>query len=149
MTNHYTNILVAVDGSEESYCAFKKAIQVSKQNIGSTLHIAHVIDERVFISIDRLNVTVIENIRNESKELLDKYLAEALEAGLEKVNVILEQGAPKVVISKTIPKKINADLIICGATGKNAVDRLLIGSISQEIVRKAKCDVLVTRNPEQ
>ena len=45
-------------------------------------------------------------------------------------------------------KKIQADLIICGATGLNAVERFLIGSVSENIVRSAKCDVLVIRTPE-
>ncbi|HHQ0107144.1 TPA: universal stress protein, partial [Listeria monocytogenes] len=39
-----------------------------------------------------------------------------------------------------------ADLIMCGATGLNAVERLLIGSVSEYIIRHSPCDVLVVRN---
>ena len=53
------------------------------------------------------------------------------------------------MISRDLSKKIEADLIICGATGLNAVERFLIGSVSENIVRSAKCDVLVVRTPEE
>ncbi|WP_143464497.1 universal stress protein, partial [Lactobacillus taiwanensis] len=39
------------------------------------------------------------------------------------------------------------DLIILGATGLNAVERLLIGSITEYVTRTAACDVLVVRHP--
>lgn len=149
MANNYKNILIAVDGSEESNYAFKKAIQVSKGNIGSTLHIVHVIDKREWATIEKTaDYMLIEYIQKESKELLDNYHNAALEAGLENVQVILDHGVPKSVIPLKIAKDVKADLIICGATGKNVVDRVFMGSVSQAIVRKAKCDVLVIRMPE-
>ena len=53
----------------------------------------------------------------------------------------------KTVITKEIAKSVEADLIICGATGHTPVARYLIGSVSEAIVRSAKCDVLVIRTP--
>ncbi len=37
---------------------------------------------------------------------------------------------------------------MCGATGVSGVQRFLIGSVSESIVRYATCDVLVIRTPE-
>ena len=51
------------------------------------------------------------------------------------------------MITKDVAEKTVADLIVCGATGLNAVERFLIGSVSESIVRSAKCDVLVVRTP--
>jgi len=48
-------------------------------------------------------------------------------------------------IAKDVANKFEADLIICGATGLNAVERFLIGSVSENIVRQSSCDVLVVR----
>lgn len=62
------------------------------------------------------------------------------------VNVI-EYGSPKTVITKELANVTEADLIICGATGLNAVERFFIGSVSKGIVRSASCDVLVVRTP--
>lgn len=149
MANHYQNILVAIDGSELAEYAFRKAIQVSLRNVGSTLHIAHVIDNRAFLAIEATDRQMIERVEQESRELLDGYVAEAVKAGVENVKAILEHGSPRTLIPTTLPEKLNIDLILCGATGRNAVERFLVGSVSQEIVRQAKCDVLVIRTPEK
>ena len=81
-------------------------------------------------------------------ELLEEYRLKALATGLQNVNILVEYGSPKTMISKDLAKKVQADLIICGATGLNADERFLIGSVSENIVRSAKCDVLVIRTPE-
>lgn len=64
------------------------------------------------------------------------------------VNIIVEYGSPKTMISKDLANKVEADLIICGATGLNAMERFLIGSVSEYIVRSSTCDVLVVRTDE-
>lgn len=68
--------------------------------------------------------------------------------GIEKVKIIVQNGSPRSMITKEIANKVTADLIICGATGLNTVERFLIGSVSEAIVRSANCDVLVIRTPE-
>ena len=55
----------------------------------------------------------------------------------------------KTKISKKIAPDKHVDLIVCGATGLNAVERILIGSVSQHILRYAKCDVLIVRTPKE
>lgn len=142
MSNHYQSILVAVDGSKEAEFALQKAINSSKRNVGSKLTIVNVVDSRVFETLDS---NVYESIQADATELLNTYKAKAQEAGLENVETLVELGSPKVVIAGKIAEKVNADLIVCGATGRNAVERLLMGSVSQAIVRGAKCDVLVIR----
>ncbi|MCP6726407.1 universal stress protein [Klebsiella pneumoniae] len=44
-----------------------------------------------------------------------------------------------------MPEKMHADLIMIGATGLNAVERILIGSVTEYVTRMAICDVLVVR----
>ena len=61
------------------------------------------------------------------------------------METVLEYGSPKVVISKQLTKDYGIDLIMMGATGLNAVERLFIGSVSEYVIRNASCDVLVVR----
>ena len=149
MANHYRNILVAIDGSKSAEYAFRKAIQVSLRNVGSTLYIANIIDNRAFLAVSVADRQILERLEQESRELLDSYITEAVAAGVENVKAILEHGSPRTLLPTVLPEKLNIDLILCGATGRNAVERFVIGSVSQEIVRQAKCDVLVIRTPEQ
>ena len=65
--------------------------------------------------------------------------------GLIDVDYSIEYGAPKSLIAREVPEKKNIDLIMIGATGLNAVERLLIGSVTEYVTRTAVCDVLVLR----
>lgn len=147
MTN-YKNIVVAVDGSKEAEYAFKKAVHAALRN-NAKLNLVNVIDTRSFAAIEAYDRSIAERAQQFSEELLAGYKKQAEEAGVSNVNVIIEYGSPKTIITKELAKLVDADLIVCGATGLNAVERFLIGSVSEAIVRSAKCDVLVVRTPEE
>lgn len=147
MTLVYKQILVAVDGSKESEWAFKKAVAIADRN-EATLNLINVIDTRSYAAVEAYDRSIAERAQQFAEELLGNYKLEAEKAGVKNVNVLVEYGSPKTIISRDLSKKLEADLIICGATGLNAVERFLIGSVSENIVRSAKCDVLVVRTPE-
>ena len=148
MANHYKNIVVAVDGSKEAEYAFRKSIDVALRNPGSTINLVNVIDTRSFAAIEAYDRSIAERAQKHSEELLDGYKKQAETEGVTSVKTIIEYGSPKNIITKELSNLVDADLIICGATGLNAVERFLIGSVSEAIVRSAKCDVLVIRTPE-
>lgn len=144
MINHYKSILVAVDGSKEAEYAFHKSLDIAYQNKGSQLNIVNIIDTRYLGPLDG---EMGEQVKEQSRQILDRYKARAVAARVEKVNIIIEYGLPKIVITKEIAELVKADLIVCGATGRTTVERYFIGSVSEAIVRTAKCDVLVIRTP--
>lgn len=146
---NYKSIVVAVDGSKEAEYAFKKAVDIAKQSEETKINLVNVIDTRSFAAIEAYDRSIAEKAQAFSEELLEGYKKQAEEAGVKNVNVIIEYGSPKSIITKELSKLVDADLIVCGATGLNAVERFLIGSVSEAIVRSAKCDVLVVRTPEQ
>lgn len=143
----YKNIVVAIDGSKESEFALKEAIEIAKRNEG-TLYLTHIIDLRNFATINAYDETIVDKADKYAEEMLEAYKNDALSAGVSDVRIVIDYGSPKAKISKDVAQKFNADLIVCGATGLNAVERFLIGSVSEHIVRYAKCDVLVVRNPK-
>ena len=147
MVLKYNQIIVAVDGSKESNWAFKKAMGIAQRN-NATLNLVNIIDTRSYAAVEAYDRSIAERAQKFAEELLNEYKQEAEAAGLQNVNVIVEYGSPKTMISRDLSKKLVADLIICGATGLNKVERFLIGSVSENIVRSAACDVLVIRTPE-
>ena len=144
MALYYKNILVAVDGSKQAAWAFKKAIEIAKRNDAS-LVMTHIIDLRTFATVEAYDRTISERATQFATELMESYKQQAIEAGIKDVDYDIDYGSPKVMIAKDVAKKYNADLIICGATGMNAVERFFIGSVSEHITRYASCDVLVVR----
>lgn len=144
METKYENIVIAVDGSEASEKALQKAIQVAKRN-DATLVIAHVIDSRAFARLAAYDSYITDKIDEDGKQLLADYERIAHEANHTKTKMVLEYGSPKTVIAKKIIPEAEADLIVMAATGLNAVERFMIGSVSERTVRDAKCDVLIVR----
>jgi nucleotide-binding universal stress UspA family protein len=145
MANHYKSIVVAVDGSKEAEYAFRKSIDVAKRNKNSIINIVNVIDTRSFEAYDS---SIVDRAQQKSEELLNGYKSQAEAEGIKNMKTLVEYGSPKTLITKEIASSVDADLILCGATGLNAVERFIMGSVSEAIVRTAKCDVLVIRTPE-
>ena len=54
-------------------------------------------------------------------------------------------GNPKKIIAQEFPNDHNDDLIVIGATGLTAVERLVVGSVTNYVVRVAKPDVLIVK----
>lgn len=147
MLQQYSRVLVAVDGSKEAESAFRKAVQVAKRN-DAALGLVHVIDTRAFSSVANYDTSMADKATEYADELLEGYKENASNAGVVKVESYIEYGSPKTAITKEAATAFKADLIMCGATGLNAVERLLIGSVSEYIIRHSPCDVLVVRNEE-
>ncbi|NGP46390.1 universal stress protein [Bacillaceae bacterium SIJ1] len=141
----YQKILVAVDGSASAKHALKKAFDLAIEN-KAQLMIAHVVDARAFTYIENTDRSLIEQAEKYGEELIEGYKKEALEYGVENVVTVLDFGSPKAKIPKVLAEKFEVDLIVSGATGLNAVERLVLGSVSEAITRHAPCDVLIVRN---
>ena len=133
MLQQYKRILVAVDGSDESEAAFRKAVHVANRN-QSSLFLLHVIDTMSF-----------QSVTDQVKETLEEYKKYAELQGVEEFQYLIEYGSPKILIAKDVPKEYQVDLIMLGATGLNAVERLFVGSVSRYVIQNASCDVLVVR----
>lgn len=145
MSLTYKNILVAVDGSKEAERALKKAIDVAKRH-NAKIILAHIIDTRTFATVEAYDSTIAERADLFATELMENYKKQVVDAGVTEVEYVIDYGSPKIKIPREITKKHEADLIVCGATGLNAVERFLIGSVSENIARHSKVDVLIVRN---
>ena len=144
----YKNILVAIDGSKEADWALRKGIEIAKRNDAALL-LVHVIDTRSFALIESYDTVIGDRAEKLAKDMLDNYQKQAVDSGVKEVQYEIEFGSPKVRIPRDVAKKHNVDLIICGATGMNVVERFFIGSVSEHITRYAPCDVLVVRTEKE
>jgi nucleotide-binding universal stress UspA family protein len=61
-----------------------------------------------------------------------------------KVTTMLEAGNPYEAVLNAADQ-VKADAIVVGTSGKAAIDRVLIGSVSEYIVRNSKCTVIVVK----
>ncbi len=144
MAQRYQNVMVAIDGSKEADLAFVKGVHSALRN-DAKLTIAHVIDTRALQSVSTFDAEVYEELQVDAESLMKEYEKRAKDAGVADVHIVIEMGNPKTLLARTIPDAEEVDLILVGATGLNAVERLLIGSVTEYVTRMAVCDVLVVR----
>ena len=143
MVEQYKNILVAVDGSEQSYDALREAIETAQAN-DSQLKILYVLNDKLAnIPVHLDTMTLYKSVQEHSDYVVDQvqgYLKDT-EVSFEIVHLT---GSPKREIIN-YSKENNIDLIVLGSTGLDAIDRFIIGSTTQYIVNHASCNVMVVK----
>lgn len=140
MVNTYKNIAVAIDFSAQSLKALDRAISIAKEN-EATLQLVNVIDTKSFGSIAAYDLKYAVELKEESLAKVEELKNKAVTDGVLTVEVVVEEGSPKKILTE-LP---GVDLIVCGATGVNKIEKMVIGSVAERIVRLSKCDVLIVR----
>lgn len=148
----YRNILVAVDDSVKSKLAFKSAVETALA-FDAKLTICHIKKNTIiYTPIDPTGMLATTHIFNQDlstymDEELEKYKQEAKKTGVKEIEVVQTySSSPGLAIAEVIAPGYEVDLIVCGASNKSGFDRFLLGSVSLDIVKHAKCDVNVIRN---
>lgn len=144
MMEKYHRILVAVDGSEPAKLAFEKGLELALK-LDGVLGIASIVDLRAFSPNVSYDGSLEEKAELELKTSVNEYAEKARTAGVKQVETFVAKGNPKIILSTDIPAEFQADLIICGATGMNRVEKLVLGSVSSYIMAHAICDTLIAR----
>lgn len=87
----------------------------------------------------------VYQLTQDAQEYLENLKDQAKQTGLTDVDIHIRFGNPKTVIATDFPHDHHNDLIVIGATGLNAVERVLVGSVTEYVNRTAPCDVLIVR----
>ncbi len=140
----YRTILVPTDGSEAAESAVSQAYEIAER-FGATVHVLFVVDVDVNTPLSLSTEPVVESVRESGEELTSEIAEEAPE-GVETVTVV-EEGDPHERILEYAGAH-DVDLIAMGTHGRRGLDRYLIGSVTERVVRSADCSVLVTRATE-
>lgn len=145
----YHKILLPTDGSKYAERAAKHAIWIAGHSNAEIIAL-NVVDTSSLVGLpaEDLTVRVTEILKEEahkSLESIERMISELEEEeGFEKgVKLIKEskEGSPADVILKTVEDE-DIDLIVMGTSGKHGLDRFLLGSVTEKVVRSAKCPVL-------
>jgi len=137
---NYLKIAVAIDFSEQSLKALDRASQLAKEH-NAILQLVNVIDTKSFGAVSAYDLKYAEQLKKENILKMEKLEKEALQTGVKEVESIVETGSPKGILTQ-LPQ---VDLIVCGATGLNRMEKMMLGSVAEKVVRHALCDVLIVR----
>jgi nucleotide-binding universal stress UspA family protein len=143
-------ILLPTDFSKYSKAAVGYAAAFADK-FGAEIHLLHVAQNLAVFLPDMVNVMppvmpTLEQLSGAIKDAMNKLIAEE---HLERFTVHQEirEGTPFHEIIQ-LAKDKNIDLIIMGTHGHTGLAHVLLGSVSEKVVRKAPCPVLTVRHPE-
>lgn len=140
----FPKILLATDGSKEVKLATQKAVELAKE-IGSELHVVYVEEVPVVAGAYAQGVPLTAS--EENRGLLQEQVKQIEEAGGSVAEAHLRQERPAQEIIE-LGEEIGAGLIVMGSKGLSGLERLVLGSVAEAVVRYASCPVLVVRGEE-
>jgi nucleotide-binding universal stress UspA family protein len=139
-------VVAGVDFSEASINALKEASLLVEGAKAAELHVVHVLPVALPppsigapVAPELLLVGTIE----EATKSLELVIA-PLRKGTTRLVGHVRVGRPDREIAQ-VASDVGADLIVVGTEGKKGIERLMLGSVAESLVRRAPCAVLVHR----
>ena len=139
----FKQIIVPFDGSKGAVKALKTAGELAKRDRAKLL-----------VTYVRESLPV-PTVPSDSLLMLDRHMEEVARLELKKAEHILEKvGVSAEVLVLTghpadeivgLAEKSRADLIVMGSRGLSGIDRFLLGSVSESVMRHARCAVMVVK----
>ncbi|MDP1530187.1 universal stress protein [Rhodoferax sp.] len=144
-------IFVAIDGSTTARAALVEAIQFASLP-GMSLCIGTVLDTGM-LSKNSMGMGALFDIdqvkagmRQAAETLLDDAMAKAKEAGLDPFRILVESDNKRVAdMIVEAAGQWDADLIVIGTHGRRGFERMVMGSVAENLVRIATTSLFLVR----
>lgn len=143
-------ILVPTDFSKFSVQALKYAAALAEK-FGAELYLLHVVQDLAVFIPDMVTVAppIVPSLEQMSTAVQAAFDRVIQENGLAKFTLHRSvcEGTPFYEIIR-FAKETEIDLIVMGTHGHSGLAHMLLGSVTEKVVRKAPCPVLTVRHPE-
>ncbi|EMA68259.1 UspA domain protein [Halorubrum aidingense JCM 13560] len=140
----YSEILVPTDGSPASAAAIDHAIDLARQ-YDARLHALYVVDGAAYSTLEAGAEIVVEALESEGEEATAHIAETAADAGVECTTTVTTGTAYRAISDYVEEHAI--DMIVMGTHGRKGLDRYLLGSVTERVVRTATVPVLTVRQP--
>lgn len=143
----FEHILVPIDGSETSYAAVDKAVEIAKA-FNNKVTVVQVLALDPYIAAEYITAAqtndLVERARTAILKTLDEAKAKFAAAGIDAETQLLEG---QVIYSEIVKaaESLNTDLIVIGSHGRTGFKKLFLGSVAQSILGQANVPVMVIR----
>jgi len=143
------SILCPIDFSDFSGAAYQYALSLSEYYKARIIAL-HVVELWRYpfaeYAAHEADYAQFSRAMNEGGEVqLQRFAKEYSAAGRQPELVIRQGNAPNCILS--FAQKENIEVIVMGTHGRRGFDRLVLGSTTDRVMRKAACPVLVVSNP--
>jgi nucleotide-binding universal stress UspA family protein len=137
----YDDILVPTDGSRGAKPALEHGVEIASQ-WDATLHALYVVDTRLARS-----GPLLETLRDEGRGAVRDVEVAGTQAGLTVVTEVIEGNPHEEILDYVSEHGI--DMVVMGTHGRTGLDRVVMGSVAERVVRRSPVPVLTVRGVEQ
>ncbi|AZH25030.1 universal stress protein [Haloplanus aerogenes] len=140
----YDRILVPTDGSDPASTATNHALTIAER-FDATVHALYIVDvdgiahEAPGLTLDTLRDT----LRQEGKTATAAVAERGDDRGVDVTTAVVEGLAEDIIVDYADEEGI--DLIVMGTHGRRGMDRYLVGSVTERVVRRTDVPTLVVR----
>lgn len=138
-------LLLATDLTEASASATDEAFELATRLDASLLVVSVIDPGSLLMPGGRFRVRV-DQVRERREQLAQELVERGRADGID-VSFLIWTGDPGDMIVEAATAE-HADMVLVGSHGRGTVGRLLLGSVSEHVVRNAPCPVLVVRARE-
>jgi nucleotide-binding universal stress UspA family protein len=144
----YRRILVSIDGSQTSERALQEAIKLSNRE--AQFRLVHVLEEIYLLDAEGYAYIDLASLQQAVRHTGERTLALAAEkarqSGATAETALLEASGERIAsVIESDARHWKADLIVIGTHGRSGLNRLLLGSVAEGVVRVASVPVLLVR----
>lgn len=137
----YERILLPTDGSRGNSRAVDQAIALAEAT-GADLHVLFVAEDIAYAP-EMMDDQVQAKLRQIGEDAIEEIRARADDSGV-RLETAIENGIPHKEILEYADDE-GVDLIVMGTHGRSGLDRYLLGSVTERVVRTAEIPVLTVR----
>ncbi|MFX1480967.1 MAG: universal stress protein [Promethearchaeota archaeon] len=156
----YKKIIIGIDGSEHSYKAILKAIEIQKSNESKVI-VFHSVEHQAvpsgFFMAPSYSIPHVYNLSSpdlirikevyekNAQAIIDRAEEIFLGEGIQVETRLVYEHGPVSYIKKMV-KEEGVDLVIIGSKGTHSLlDEIFIGSVAEKVFRHVPCDILIIR----
>lgn len=142
----FKNILVPFDSSSFANRAFKNALEIADSN-SSKITIVTVVTGIYQPSIGfsmKYSKELLEQHSKMLKKIFSKLETLASKKGIKlSLKILYDPSVSKAILNYINSSKF--DLVVIGSHGRTGINKIILGSIANDIVQKSKCPVMVVK----
>jgi len=140
----YDRILVPTDGSPEVEAAIEHALDLALAH-GAEIRALYVVDTAAMgsLAVEGGWDGVHGALSEEGQSAIDRVREIADARGIEVEGTVLEGSPARRIVEHA--RDVDADVIVMGTHGRGGIDRLLLGSVAERVVRASTVPVLTVR----
>lgn len=138
-------ILIPTDGGDPAAEAAVHGFKLADRD-GAAVHILYIVKTTQHSLAGPYGATVVSRLEEKGKRVTDDLATQAEARGLETVTEVRSGHAPNNIVDYADEHGI--DLVVMGTHGRSGIERLLLGSVTERVLRTSDVPVFVVHTPE-